>query len=141
MKYSIFKQKSLWILVLSIISVFAIVACGRSDDWCVGKWSGTLNTRMHEEYVIRIREDHTCSIKEKWFWGGTRTAEHEGEWEQVSDDVIKIYDYDGHTQIWNTFSGPKQHYVQRWSIYLKKDGAVLDRESNLSTILGYLKKQ
>lgn len=141
MKGSILKQKPFWILALAVIAISAIVACGKSDDWCVGKWTGSLKTQMHEEYVIRIREDHTCSIKAKWFSGGTRSAEYEGEWEPVSDNVIKIFDYDGHFEIWSNGFGTKQMYVQRWSMYLRKDGAFNPAEAGLNNPLGYLKKQ
>ena len=140
MKNSIFNHKLLWILVLSIISISVIVACGGSDYWCVGKWSGKLNTNMHEEYVIRIRKDHTCSIKSEWFWGNTRSADFEAEWEPVSKDVIKIFDYDGHNENMNGFRGINQRRIARWSMYLRKDGAFSHNASSLNNPDGWLKK-
>ena len=48
---------------------------------------------------------------------------------------------DGHFEIWSNGFGTKQMYVQRWSMYLRKDGAFNPAEAGLNNPLGYLKKQ
>ena len=141
MNDSIIKYKLFWISVLAVIAISSMVACGRSDDWCIGKWSGHLKSNMYVEYVIKIREDHTCTVKSEWFWGNTRSADFEAEWEPVSKDVIKIFDYDGHNENWNGFRGINQRRVGRWSMYLRKDGSCSYNESTLDNPEGYLKKQ
>ena len=93
-----------------------------------------------EDYVIKIKPDHTCTIKSRWFWGNVRTADFEAEWEPVSDDVIKIYDYDGHNENWNGFHGIYQNWVSRWSMYLRDDGAFSHNENNLDCPEGHLAK-
>lgn len=140
MKGSILKQKPFWILALAVIAISAIVACGKSDDWCVGKWSGHLQSNTKVDYVIKIRADHTCTVKSEWFWSRVRSADFEAEWEPVSDEVIKIFDYDGHNENWNGFRGINQHRVGRWSMYLRKDGSCSYDLATLNKPNGYLKK-
>lgn len=110
-------------------------------SWCIGKWKGKLDTRMHEEYTIRIKDDNTCHIKCKYFWGDVRTCEYDAEWEPVSEDVIKIFDYDGHYENWNGHAGINQKWISRWSMYLKENGAFNHDPSNFEHPDGFLEKQ
>lgn len=91
------------------------------------------------EYVIRINADHTCSVKSNW--SIDRSADFEAEWEPVSDEVINMYDYDGHNENWNGFNGIYQRRASSWTLYLKKDGTCSSTESGLNNPSGYLKKQ
>lgn len=134
------KEKLLKFPVLAIVLIIAIASCGDSSKWCVGKWTGSMGEHPKVEYHIQIRNDGTCHVNEDWFWGGNWHADFDAEWEPVSDDVIKIFDYDGHIE---TGSGMKWNYrkVSRWSIYLRKDGAVSNKESALNYPDGHFKKK
>ena len=80
-------------------------------------------------------------LSEDKFQGGNRSTDFEAEWEPVSKDVTKIFDYDGHNENWNGFRGINQRRVGRWSMYLRKDGSCCYSESTLDNPEGYLKKQ
>ncbi|MDE6551448.1 MAG: hypothetical protein K2K98_00595 [Muribaculaceae bacterium] len=111
-------------------------------NWCVGKWSGQLNTSMNEKYVIRIYDDHTCKIKAEWFHGGVRSSDFEADWEPVSENIIKIYDYDGHNEVFHdSFNGINERRISRWSMHLRNDGAFSHEISTLDNPSGYLNKQ
>lgn len=75
------------------------------------------------------------------YWGEYRSADFEAEWEPVSDDIIKIYDYDGHDEKWNGFNGLYHRRTGRWSMYLKSNGAFSHDQSSLNNPDGYLEKQ
>lgn len=127
------------IILISTVVSCKVVSC-KKDEWCVGRWTGRLdNSKMHEEYVIRIRADHSCIIKAHWYWGNRRSSDFEADWEPISDDVIKIYDYDGHNEIMS-FDGGQQRRIMRWSMYLRKDGAFSSSQSTLDRPEGYLTK-
>lgn len=137
--------KLLTFILLALLESVCSSSNGNSnncdDKWCVGKWKGKLNTQMHEEFTIRIHEDHTCSVKSNWFWGSTRSADFEAEWEPVSEDIIKIFDYDGHNENLNGFNGINQRRIDKWSMYLNRDGAFCSEPSRLNNPDGYLIKQ
>lgn len=128
---------SLWILTVLVITIGS--GC-KKDSWYVGKWNGEFNDRMHTKYHIQIRNDGTCHVKQEWYWGGIRSADFEAEWEPVSEDVIKIFDYDGHQEVWD-WAGQDGRWCRRWSMHLRKDGAFRQDPSGLDNPDGYLIKR
>ena len=127
-------------LLLVIVSI-CTVGCGDSTKmWYKGKWEGRTNNKP-EYFTIKINPDGTCKVHQRWTGLDRWYEEFDGEWEKVSDDVIKIYDYDGHMHVaidnpkWNTYR------VSRWSMYLRKDGAFTHNIGNLDNPSSHLFKK
>lgn len=119
--------------ILLFISIFSS-GCGDSTtNWCTGNWEGRTNNKP-EYFTIKINSDGTCKVLQQWRGLEDWYEEFDGEWEKVSDNVIKIYDYNGHMHINVDSRRPNRSYrVSRWSMHLRDDGAFdpqIDRLDN-----------
>ena len=124
------------ILIVGISLPFFINSCGSNGkaNWAVGTWEGSINANGSEHFVIRIKKDGTCKVNlTSPLW----EADFEGEWEQVAENEIKIFDYVGHYQHNKQVSSYSGN-VSKWSTYLQKDGKFFD---NSKRPVGYLHKR
>lgn len=127
---------------LLIIVSLCVAGCGDgSTAWYTGKWEGKTNNSA-EYFTVKIKPDGTCKILQEWRGLERWYEDFDGEWEKVSDDIIKIYDYDGHMHVSPTSNHPHRNYrVARWSMHLRKDGAFTQKVENLDYPTAHLTKK
>ena len=131
-------MKRISILFISCITfcILLLSSCGGSkDSWCVGKWTGST---QREEYTVKINKDHTADVT---FHGVTTSeaynASFTAEWEEVNDDVIRLFDEDGHP-----VNSRFVKFDETWSMYLSKEGNFSGNYDRLYTNpYGHLKKK
>ena len=129
-------------LLCALMIVMSLCVTGfRSSSWCVGKWEGKTNNSA-EYFTITINPDGTCKVHQDWRGLDRWYEDFDAKWEKVSDDIIKIYDYDGHMHI-NIDSRRREntYRVARWSMHLRKDGSFAQKVENLNRPTARLTKK
>lgn len=98
----------------------SVTSCGGGKtSWCVGRWTGSGS--RNEKYVVRIYKNGTADVKYHGVWGGSSySADFKAEWEPDGENVIRLYDKDGH-EISTDSKNKRGTYDSDWEMYLNTE--------------------